>query len=294
LKKRRLKRFERRFATIEATRDQFNKNHGIKPYSKTKEFAAERKAFNEQLGTIRPCIMSLKKTIEKLAKKIREKESKISSLAQELAEKKQDAMQSGRLVAGFRQLLDCPPDAFEAELARYMARLSRSKYTIAKKIKKFIKNNPNVYATNLPGAKVHCPLNLINTNTAEGTFSIARPILNKAKHFFASEQSEALLEIFRLKHNMSAPFTGPNKHWSPLERAGVHSSFSSVLDALFPLPGERESHKASHKIAWTGIEPSPVPSEDRFRENLVRFKLASKNLAERSPIIVKNERLQKK
>jgi len=288
LKKRRLKRFERRFATIEATRDQFNKDHGIKPYSKTKEFAAERKAFNEQLGTIRPCIMSLKKTIEKLAKKIREKESKISSLAQELAEKKQDAMQSGRLVAGFRQLLDCPPDAFEAELARYMARLSRSKYTIAKKIKKFIKNNPNVYATNLPGAKVHCPLNLINTNTAEGTFSIARPILNKAKHFFASEQSEALLEIFRLKHNMSAPFTGPNKHWSPLERAGVHSSFSSVLDALFPLPGEREGNRASRKMAWSGIDPSLVPSEDQFRENLAWFKHESRNLADRSPSIVKN------
>ena len=286
-KKRRLKQFERQFATIKATRDQFNEAHGIKPCSKTKKFAAERKAFNQQLGTIRPSITSLKKTIEKLVKKIGEKESKISTMEREMTEKKQEAMQSGRLVAGFRRLLDCPPDAFEAELARYMDRLSRSKFKIATKIKKFIKNNPNVYATNLPGVKVHCPLNLINTNTAEGTFSIARPILNKAKHFFASEQSEALLEIFRLKHNMSEPFTGPNKHWSPLERAGVHSSFSSFLDALFSAPNEREGSKTSRNVAWSGINPSLVPSESQIRENLARYKQGSGNLADRSPSIVK-------
>jgi hypothetical protein len=293
-KKRRLKRLERRFAKIMATRDAFNVAHGIKPYSKTKKFATERKWFNEHLGNIRPCIKSVKKTISTLDKKICQKELTICTLEKDAAENKQESMQSGRLVAGFRRLLDCPADAFEAELGRYMARLGRSKYSIAKKIKKFIKNNPSVYATNLPKAKANCPLNLINTNTAEGTFSIARPVLNKAKHFFNSEQSEALLEIFRLKHNMSAPFTGPNNHWSPLERAGVHSSFSSFLDAIFPLPGERERHNADQKIAWTGIDPPPVPSEDQFRENLVMFKLVSKNLAERSPIIVKNDKFQKK
>ena len=293
-KKRRLNRHEYRFTKGMNDRAKFFENHGIKPNSKTKKFTAERKSFNKNINYLRVCTTSLKNTLESLNTKIHDKESKIPAMEKEMTDKKQDAMQSGRLIHGFRRLLDCPPDAFMAELARYTAKLARSKYPIAKKIQKFIKNNPNVYATNLPEAKITCPLNLINTNTAEGTFSITRPFLTKAKHFCDSEQSGALLEILRLKYNMSIPFTGQNNHWSPLERAGVHSPFTSYLEALFPLPGERERHRVRQVTTWNGTNPSPVPSEGEIRENLARFRHVAGNLADRSPVNVKNRNGKKK
>jgi len=279
-KKKHLKGLEKRLLRNEAKRQAFLSAHGIKKYAKKRKYMAQRKTFNVEANILRGSIRSLKKTLTSLGKKIQVGLAELPALEQDLASKKQVALQSGRLIARFRRLLNCKPDVFEAELARYNAALDRSRYPVAAKIKKFIKNNPAIYATNLPTAKVSCPPNLINTNTAEGTFSISRPVLNKAKHFFDSEQSEALFEVFRLKFNMSAPYTGPNKHCSPLERAGVNSSFPTWVEALFPLPAAPGRCSSEMKIIRSDRESLPVPSEHDFQENLERYMQLSRNLAD--------------
>jgi hypothetical protein len=288
-KKRHLKGLEKRLLRNETKRQAFLSAHGIKKYAKKRKYMAQRKTFNMEANILRGSIRSLKKTLVSIGKKIQVGLAELSALEQDLAAKKQVALQSGRLIARFRRLLDCKPDVFEAELARYNAALDRSRYPVAAKIKKFIKNNPAIYATNLPNAKVSCPPNFINTNTAEGTFSISRPVLNKAKHFFDSEQSEALLEVFRLKFNMSAPYTGPNKHWSPLERAGVNSSFLTWIEALFPLPAAPGWCSSEMTIIRSDREGQPVPSEPDFQENLERYMRLSRNLADQKGKRVKSQ-----
>jgi len=289
VKKKHLKRLEKRLLRNEVKRQAFLSSHGIKKYAKTRKYSVQRKVFNMETNLLRSSIRSLKKTLASIGKKIQDGLAELPALEQDLATKKQVALQSGRLIARFRRLLDCKPDVFEAELVLYNAALDRSRYPVAAKIKKFIKNNPAIYATNLPTAKVSCPPNLVNTNTAEGTFSISRPVLNKAKHFFDSEQSEALLEVFRLKFNMSAPYTGPNKHWSPLERAGVNSSFPTWIEALFPLPAAPGKCSSEMTVLRSDREGQPVPSEHDFQENLERYMRLSRNPADQKGKRVKSQ-----
>lgn len=289
VKKKHLKRLEERLLRNETNRQAFLSALGIKKYAKTRKHAAQRKVFNVKANVLRGSIRSLKKTLVSLGKKIQDGIADLAALEQDVATKKQVAFQSGRLIARFRHLLNCKPEAFEAELARYNAAIDRSKYPVAKKIKKFIKNNPAIYATNLPNAKVSIPPNLVNTNTAEGMFSISRPILDKAKHFFDSDQSEALFEVFRLKLNMSTPYSGPNKHWSPLERAGVNSSYQTWIEALFPLPGSRDGDWSRMDTGVPSQEALPVPSEEDLRENLERYKLLSRNPADQRGKRVKTQ-----
>ena len=244
-----------------------------------KSRSQQRHILNKQVHSLKVRRDELNASVTTIESKIQRLREDITSLEQDARAKKQISLQTGRLVLRFHQLLNCPPDRFETELARYKNMLVRSRYPIAKKIAKFIKNNPNVYATNLPKAKIDCPLNLINTNTVEGSFGLTRPILNMAKHFHNSVVSKAFLGIFRLMQNISPPFTGPNKERSPLERAGVHSGFSSCLDAIFPLPGNEGRIKVS---ARDRMDRQMASSEDEFRENLARFRQLSGNLAETS------------
>ena len=288
-KNKHLQRLEKGVLRNEANRQAFLSANGLTKYDKTRKYAAQRKAFNVKANILRVSIRSLRMTLTSLRKKVQESIAKIPVLEQDLASKKQVALQSGRLIARFRRLLDCKPVVFEAELVRYNDALDRSRYPVAKKIKKFIKNNPALYAANLSNAKVSCPLNFINTNTAEGTFSISRPVLNKAKHFFDSEQSEALLEVFRLRFNMSAPYTGPNKHWSPLERAGVYASFPTWIEALFPLPGVPGRCSSDVKIRVSDSEHDQVPDEHDFQEYLERYMVLSRNLADQKGKRVKSQ-----
>jgi hypothetical protein len=291
-----LKGLEKRLLRNEAKRQAFLSAHGIKKYAKKKKFVAQRKTFNVEAKVLRSSIRSLKKTLTSLEKRIQDGLVELPALEQDLASKKQVALQSGRLIVQFRRFLDCKPDNFEAELARYNAALDRSRYPVAAKIKKFIKNNPAIYATNLPNAKISYPPNFVNTNTAEGTFNISRPVLNKAKHFFDSEQSEALLEVFRLKFNMSAPYTGPNKHWSPLERTGINSSFPTWIEALFPLPASPGECSSEMTILRSDREGQPVPSEPDFQENFERYIRLSRNPADQKGKRVKsqNEKIKRK
>nr|MDO8109256.1 hypothetical protein [Candidatus Sigynarchaeota archaeon] len=276
------KRLKRLAASLEksskALRAFYRQRH-VRRHATDASRSQQRRALTKQVHSVKKRFDTSTEAVTTLEGKIQRLKTDITSLEQDARTKKQISLQTGRLVSKFHRLLNCPPDRFDAELARYKNVLARSKYPIAKKIAKFIKNNPNVYATNFPKAKIDCPLNLINTNTVEGTFSLTRPILNMAKHFHDSVVSKALLGIFRLKQNMSPPFTGPNKERSPLERAGIHSRFSSYLDAIFPLPGNEDGYQVPARDETVRQIAS---SEDEYREDLARFKQISVNPAETS------------
>jgi hypothetical protein len=235
LKKRCLSRDETRLDKVIVARDAFYVQHGIKKSSKITTWAAERKWFNEQTNIDRTKVRSRKQTISNKRKKLATMITEVEALKSTYWEKKQKSLQSARLVSGFKRMLDTPWERFEAERVRFAFVLAKSSLDIARKISRFMQLNPHVCATSKQEFEAICPPWLANTNTIEGFFGGCRPILDKAKHFGRSAQSTALLDIFRLKNNLSSPNTGPHRHESPLQRAGVTSRYNDYLDALFPL-----------------------------------------------------------
>jgi len=93
---------------------------------------------------------------------------------------------------------------------------------------------------------------------------------------------------------MSAPYTGPNKHWSPLERAGVNSSFPSWTDALFPMPGGPGSRDRVLVHDEFDQDNARLLSEDKFRENLAFYNHQSRNPADQQWKRVKSKHKNKK
>nr|MDO8084824.1 hypothetical protein [Candidatus Sigynarchaeum springense] len=233
LKKRCLKRDERRLAKTIAARDAYYRQQGIKKYTKKAPWTAERTWFKDRIGIDRAKARSRRTTIQNKQAKIAKRTPEVEALRTTYWEKKQVSLQSARLVAAFKRLLDTPWARFDAERARLANVLGRSSLDIAGKIMRFLDQNPNVYATSKQDFEAICPPWLSNTNTIEGIFGLCRPVLDKAKRFSQSQQSIAILELLRLKYNMTPPNTGPHVLESPLQRAGVNSRYKDYLDALY-------------------------------------------------------------
>jgi hypothetical protein len=235
LKKRCLVRDEKRLAKLIEARDMYYKEHGIKKYSKKAAWTPERVWFKNQLDLDRVKARSRRTTIKNKQAKIAKRTTEMEALKAAYWEKKQASLQSARLVAAFKRLLDAPWEQFDTERVRLANVLGRSSLEIAGKITRFLEQNPHVHATSKQDFETICPPWFANTNTIEGLFGICRPVLDKAKRFGQSRQSIALLDLLRLKHNMSPPNTGPHVHESPLQRAGVNSPYKDYLDALYPV-----------------------------------------------------------
>jgi hypothetical protein len=234
LKKRCLERDEGRLVKTIAARDAYYRQQGIKKYAKKAVWTVERTWFKNRLEIDRAKARSRHKTIENKQVKIAKRTPEVEALRTTYWEKKQVSLQSARLIAAFKRLLDTPWARFDAERARLANVLGRSSLDIAGKIMRFLDQNPNVYATSKQDFEAICPPWLSNTNTIEGIFGLCRPVLDKAKRFSQSPQSIAILELLRLKYNMTPPNTGPHVLESPLQRAGVNSRYKDYLDALYP------------------------------------------------------------
>ncbi len=235
LKKRCIARDETRLARTISARDAYYTQHGIKKYTKNTVWTAERLQFRNQLDIDRAKVRSRRNTIKHKQEKIAKRLSEVEALRVEYWEKKQASLQSARLVSAFKRLLDAPWERFDAERVRLANVLGRSSLEIAGKISRFLELNPHVCATSKQDFETICPPWLSNSNTIEGIFGLCRPVLDKAKRFDQSPQSKAILELLRLKHNLSRPNTGPHVHESPLQRAGITSRYKDYLDALYPL-----------------------------------------------------------
>lgn len=239
LKKRCLARDENRLNKAIKARDEYYQEHGIKKYSKKATCAPEREWFKKQLDLDRVKVRSRRITIRNKQAKIAKRTTEMEALKAAFWEKKQASLQSARLVAAFKRLLDAPWEQFDAERERLANVLGKSSLEIAGKITRFLEQNPHVCATSKQDFETICPPWFANTNTVEGLFGGCRPVLDKAKRFGQSRQSLALLDLLRLKHNMSPPNTGPHVHESPLQRAGVNSAYKDYLDALYPLSSQQ-------------------------------------------------------
>ncbi|MEX2729446.1 MAG: hypothetical protein Q6353_019475 [Candidatus Sigynarchaeum springense] len=235
LKRRCLARDEARLARTISARDSYYKQHGIKKYTKKAAWTAERLQFKNRLAIDRAKMRSRRNTIQHKQARIAKRLPEVEALRAAYWEKKQASLQSARLVSAFKRLLDAPWERFDAERVRLGNVLGRSSLEIAGKISRFLELNPHACATSKQDFETICPPWLSNSNTIEGIFGLCRPVLDKAKRFDQSPQSMAILELLRLKHNLSRPNTGPHVHESPLQRAGITSRYKDYLDALYPL-----------------------------------------------------------
>jgi hypothetical protein len=239
LKKRCMVRDQIRLDKTIAARDAYFKLLRIKKYAKKSRWTVKRTWFKDRLNSERSKARSRRTTITNKQTKIAKRMIELEALKAAYWTKKQLSLQSARLVAAFKHLLDAPWDRFDAERVRLANVLGRSSLDIAGKIMRFLDQNPHVHATSKQDFEGICPPWLANTNTIEGIFGLCRPVLDKAKRFSRSRQSIAILDLLRLKHNLSHPNTGPRVKETPLQRAGVISRYDDYLDAIYPLDQPR-------------------------------------------------------
>ena len=234
LKRKQLKRLGQKVARIESDYDAYRVREGIKKYSKKAPWTPERRELARALGNARASRRSKAKTVKNKERKVKEVKAEIDGLKGIYAEKKQVSLQTGKILSWFKRFLSCPQDEFEAEREKITGYLQGSKYPITGKILKFIQDNPQLQPRTDVDLDEACKGFNASTNIIESFFGLTRPLLDKARLFGDSPQARALLEVYRLKHNLSRPFTGPNKDSTPLQRAGVNSRFNGYLEALFP------------------------------------------------------------
>ena len=234
LKRKQLRRLQDKVRRIEKEYESYRAKHGFKKYSRKAPWTPERRDIAKRLNHSRASLRSKKNTVANKKQKVNDLKIKIVQLEIAYKEKKQVSLQTGRLLRWFRRFLSCDQEAFDIERARIIALLDRSTCPMATKMLKYINDNPQLQpATNVDLNALYKGFKA-STNMVESFFGIARPLLDKARRFSNSPQSIALLDIFRLQVNLTPPFTGPNKHTTPLERAGIHCRYDHYLDALFP------------------------------------------------------------
>lgn len=254
LKRRQLKRLDQKVTRIEIEYDAYRKKMGFKKYSKKAPWTPERCELKRKLNSTRVCHRSKKKTVKNKKQKIQEIKDTIERRVTRYMEKKQVSLQTGRILSWFKRFLSCPQDEFLAERENIIAYLQDSKYPMAGKMLKFIHDNPQLQPITDVDLDEACAGFNASTNIVEHLFGLARPLLDKARRFSDSPQSNALLEIYRLKCNMSSPFTGPHRNTSPLQRASVNSRHESYLDALFPLVPSKMSPFLLSGISWSRVD----------------------------------------
>ena len=234
-KRRKLKRHEMKLSHLIHDRDNYYREHGIRLRSKKTEWTPKLLYFKEKLNYYRAMIKGLKNSIKTKKMKIDKLKNQIESLILEYRKKQQKSLQAGRLVGRFKRLLSSKSESFRVERNNFDMALERSTHSLAHKIKKFMKNNHALFSTKTVELEKIIKYGEHNTNIIEGIFGECRPILNKTRYLKNTDVSFAFLEIWRLKHNLSRPFTGIHNHECPLERCNVHPRFKTYLDALYPM-----------------------------------------------------------
>ena len=234
-KRRKLKRYEFNLLRLIHDRDNYYREYGIRPYSKKIKWTSKLLFFKEKLNFYRTMIRYLKISIETKKKKVLKLKKKIESLSLVYRQKQQISLQAGRLVGRFKRLLSCKNESFCANRNNFDTILKKSSHPLACKIKKFMKNNLSLFTTKTQELEKIIKYAEHNTNIIEGIFGECRTILDKTRYLKNTDVSSAFLEIWRLKHNLSKPFTGFHNHKCPLERCNVHSRYKTYLDALYPM-----------------------------------------------------------
>ncbi len=234
-KRRQLKAKQGQLAKAKAARDDDNLAHfGGKRHPRGAPWTAEQLTTKARVNELQAEVRSKATTVAGASATVPKLQQALEKAEKKYLKKKQASLQAGRLVAWFKALLKSTPAWFATGKVRLESILAGSKNPIAGKLRAFLKDHPEAFATKVPDLNTLCPPPAANTNAIEGIFGLLRPLLKKARRLGATPATTALLEIVRLHHNLTPPFTGPHKGTSPLERAGVHSRYADYLDALFP------------------------------------------------------------
>jgi len=248
-KRRKLKRYELNLSRLIHDRDNYYRDNRIRPNSKKIKWTPKLLFFKEKLNFCRAMIKGLKISIETKKTRILKLNNRIESLSLVYRQKQQISLQAGRLVGRFKRLLSCRNESFIDKKDNFEMLLEKSSHLLAHKIKKFMKNNKVLFSTKSAELEKIIKYAEHNTNIIEGIFGECRPLLNKIRYLKNTDVSLAFLEIWRLKHNLSSPFTGIHNHESPLERCGIHSRYNTYLDALYPMnKAQTEEHEIVNKM----------------------------------------------
>lgn len=233
-RRRTIRRRAQSIAIWKQKRKAHDRAHRIKVAGEKNVQLPERQRIARRLNHIRTQNRSQKKTLRRDDKEISKIQAIIVKAEADYSQKKQDALQSGRLVAEFKALLRSSPAEFALKKAQFERHLTGNRYFIAAKLCKFLRDHPEVFATKVLELDALCSLTMANTNIIEGIFGRIRPLLNKTRRFCPSKIASAFFEIVRFHYNLTPPYTGPNRCISPLERTGIHPRHRDYLDALFP------------------------------------------------------------
>ncbi len=214
-------------------RDAYFKKEGIKKYSKKTPLLKKSIYFKEILNRIRVNIRDYSKSISNWLKKIAKSQVKILKLEDKYKLTKIDALQSSRLVNEYKHLLDCDYKEYPKKYSNIMAKLKRSPYSIASRLEKFLRTHPEYFIDKSSEIQKMVPPNRANTNTVESIFGKFRLFFNHLRNIKPTKYTVALFELLRLKHNLSGPYTGPNKKISPITRLNVKTRYKNFVECLF-------------------------------------------------------------
>ena len=214
-------------------RNAYYKEEGITKYSKTAPWSVRRIYFKDILSIIRANIRVYNKCFNNWLKAAAKSRIKISKLEDKYNLTKIDALQSARLVSEYKHLLDCDFKDFLAKFSNLMAKLKRSPYSIASRLEKILRTHPEYFTDKACEIQKMVPPNRANTNTVESVFGKFRLFFNHLRNIKPTKYTTALFELLRLKHNLSGPYTGPNKKISPIIRLNVKTRYKNFIECLF-------------------------------------------------------------
>ena len=181
----------------------------------------------------RTYIKDYNKSVSNWSKKIARSQIKILKLKDKYKLTKIDALQSSRLVCEYKHLLDCDYKDFPSKFSNLMAKLKRSPYSIVSRLEKILRTHPEYFIDKSSEIQKMVPSNRANTNTVEYVFGKFRLLFNHLRNIKPTKYTVALFELLRLKHNLSGPYTGPNKKISPITRLCVKTRYTNFIDCLF-------------------------------------------------------------
>ena len=213
-------------------RDSFLELHNIQKYSKTKKFRKKRAQFRKRINYHKGYHRSYVIQIQKQEEKLKTFDKALNEAVQSYHQQKIVALQTGRLVRQFKDLLDCNWNDFDCKKQHCMSNFTRSRYPLAKKLVKLLKNKNKVFNDKSEAIQKILTPNHANTNTIESIFGRYRLFYKKYRNMTNTQYSQAVFELLRLHHNLTPPYTGPNNCRSPIMRAGIMTKFHNSLDRL--------------------------------------------------------------
>ena len=223
----------KRLQCICEERDVYYRLNGISKYSKKAPWTEKRKNYKKKIESIRTYIKEYSKSINNWNNKASISEIKLLKLEEKYKLTKVDALQSSRLVCEYKRLLDCRYTEFNSRYSSLICKLRRSPYSIALRLEKVLRTNPEYFKDKSSVIQKLVPPNRANTNTVESIFGKYRLFFDHLRNIKPTKYTTALFELLRLKHNISGPYTGPNKNISPIKRLDVATHYNNYVDCLF-------------------------------------------------------------